>query len=48
MAMLSVAVLSQSKQAEKPAVPVKVAAVELNTASSEAEVFGDDHPTHGG
>src|ERR1700730_17210261 len=36
-AVVSVAVLRpRAKQAEKPAVPVKVAAVELNTASSEA------------
>jgi len=36
-ALVSVAVLRpQAKQAEKPAAPVKVAAVELNTASSEA------------
>jgi RND family efflux transporter MFP subunit len=36
-AVASVAVLRpQARQAEKPAIPVKVAAVELNTASSEA------------
>lgn len=35
--LVSVAVLRpQARQAEKPAVPVKVASVELNTASSEA------------
>src|SRR5258705_9575144 len=37
LAVVSVAVLRpRAKQTEKPAVPVKVAAVELNTGSSEA------------
>jgi hypothetical protein len=45
--MVSVAVQAPIQTGRKPPVPVKVAAVELNSAERGA-VFGHDHPTHAG
>jgi hypothetical protein len=48
VAVVSVAMFRpRAKQTEKPSVPVKVAAVALNSASNGA-LLGHDHPAHTG